>query len=143
MKKAYLLAVLSLAFVLGIGIRAHAQDVDSVIVTVPFEFVAGGATLPAGEYRVGRVEPGANRELAISGYNKRNTFLLATAYETVASNHPTLSFEHVGDKYFLSKIQTLDTVYTMPRLHETLREGQTSTAGAMSSTGTMSSSGSH
>jgi hypothetical protein len=143
MKKAYLLAALSLASVLGIGIRAHAQDIDSVIVTVPFEFVAGGATLPAGEYRVGRVNPGANRELTMSSYNKRDTFLLPTAYETVSSNHPTLSFEHVGDKYFLSKIQTLDTVYTMPKSHETLRQGQTNTAGAMSSPGTMSASGTH
>ena len=86
--------------------------------SVPFEFVAGGATLPAGEYRVSRVNPGANRELAINGNNKGNTFLLPLAFDNGPSNEPTLSFEHVGGKYFLSRIKTLSGVYTMPASRE-------------------------
>jgi len=57
MKKAYLIAVLSLTALFGLGVSASAQDSDSVVVKVPFEFVAGGATLPAGEYRVSLVNP--------------------------------------------------------------------------------------
>ena len=75
MKKSYLTAALMLTSLLGVGISARAQDADAVVVSVPFEFVAGAATLPAGEYRVSRVNPGANRELAINGNNKGNTFL--------------------------------------------------------------------
>ncbi len=52
-----------------VGVSARAQSADAVVVSVPFEFVAGGATLPAGEYRIDRVNPGVNRELAIRGYN--------------------------------------------------------------------------
>jgi len=54
MKKSYLIVVLSLTWLLGLGISAHAQDTEGVRVNVPFEFVAGGTTLPAGTYTVGR-----------------------------------------------------------------------------------------
>jgi hypothetical protein len=118
MKKSYLTALLMLTCLLGVGVSAHAQDADAVIVSVPFEFVAGGATLPAGEYRVSRVNPGVNRELAISGYNKGSAFLLPLAFDNGPADQPTLSFEHVGGKYFLSKIKTLGGVYTMPTSRE-------------------------
>ena len=52
MKKSYLTAVLMFTCVLGVGVSACAQDADAVLVSVPFEFVVGGATLPAGDYRV-------------------------------------------------------------------------------------------
>ena len=70
MKKVYLTAVLILTGLWGMSINAHAQEVDAVVVSVPFEFVAGGATLPAGQYRVSRVSTGVNRELAIRAMTK-------------------------------------------------------------------------
>jgi hypothetical protein len=124
MKKSYLTAVLMSICLLGVGVRARAQDVDAVVVSVPFEFVAGGATLPAGEYRVGRVNPGVNRELAISGYSTGSAFLLPLAFDGRSASGPTLSFEHVGGKYFLSKIKTLGGVYTMPASREMVMLGQ-------------------
>jgi hypothetical protein len=60
MKKSYLTAVLTLTCLLGLGISARAQDTEEVRVNVPFEFVAGGATLPAGTYTAGRVSPGSS-----------------------------------------------------------------------------------
>jgi hypothetical protein len=115
MKKSYFTAVLMLTCLLGIGVSARAQDADAVVASVPFEFVAGGATLPAGEYRISRVNPGTNRELAISGYNKGNAFLLPLAFDEVgaANGQPKLNFEHVGGRYFLTGIKTLDGLYTM------------------------------
>jgi hypothetical protein len=118
MKRLYFTAVLMLTCLLGAGVSARAQDADVVVVSVPFEFVAGGATLPAGEYRISRVNPGVNRELAISGYNKGNAFLLPLAFDDGPAKGPTLSFEHVGGKYFLSRIKTLSGVYTMPASRE-------------------------
>ena len=111
---------------LGVGVSAHAQDADAVVVSVPFEFVAGGATLPAGEYRINRASPGVNRELAIRGYDKGGAFLFPLAFDevTVADNEPTLSFEHVGGKYFLSKIKTLSGIYTMPASREMVMLGK-------------------
>jgi hypothetical protein len=107
-------------------VSARAQDTDAVVVSVPFEFVAGGATLPAGEYRINRASPGVNRELAIRGYDKGGAFLLPLAFDgvTVADNEPTLSFEHVGGKYFLSKIKTLSGIYTMPASREMVMLGK-------------------
>jgi hypothetical protein len=118
MKRLYFTAVLMLTCLLGAGVSARAQDADVVVVSVPFEFVAGGATLPAGEYRISRVNPGVNRELAISGYNKGNAFLLPLAFDDGPAKGPTLSFEHVAGKYFLSRIKTLSGVYTMPASRE-------------------------
>ncbi|HWO28346.1 MAG TPA: hypothetical protein VNO32_06070 [Candidatus Acidoferrum sp.] len=127
MKKSHVTAVLMLTCLFGIGVSARAQDADAVVANVPFEFVAGGATLPAGEYRVSRINPGMNRELAISGYNKGSAFLLPLAFDaaTVADNEPTLSFERVGGKYFLSKIRTLGGVYTIPASREMVMLGKT------------------
>jgi hypothetical protein len=103
---------------LGVGVSARAQDADAVVVSVPFEFVAGKATLPAGEYRVSRTNPGANLELTLSGYKKGTAFLLPQAFDNGPDDKPNLSFERVGGKYFLSKIKTLSGVYTMatPRM---------------------------
>jgi len=124
MKKSYVTAVLMLMCLLGVGVSARAQDADAVVVSVPFEFVAGGATLPAGEYRVSRANPGVNRELAISGYNKGNAFLQPVAFDDGAASGPTLSFEHVGGKYFLSRIKTLSGMYTMPASREMVMLGK-------------------
>ena len=136
MKKSYLIAVLMLTCVLGVGVSARAQDADAVVVNVPFEFVAGGATLPAGEYRVDRLNPGANRELAIRGYGKGGAFILPVAFDGVATDQPTLSFEHVGGKYFLSRIKTLEGVYTMAASREMIMLGRMNTPSALSSSGT-------
>ena len=58
MKKSFFTVVLTMTCLLGLGISAHAQDASGVVVKVPFEFVAGAKTLPAGTYSVGRVSPG-------------------------------------------------------------------------------------
>ena len=137
MKKSYLTAVLMLTCLLGVGVGARAQDADAVVVSVPFEFVAGGATLPAGEYRVSRVNPGVNRELGISGYNKGNAFVLPLAFDDGSANQPTFSFAHVGGKYFLTRIKTLSGIYTLPATPEMVMLGKTNS----SSPSTSSASG--
>jgi hypothetical protein len=139
MKKSYLTALLMLTCLLGVGVSAHAQDADAVVVSVPFEFVAGGTTLPAGEYRVSRVNPGVNRELAISGYNKGNAFVLPLAFDNGSAKQPTFSFEHVGGKYFLTTIETLNGIYTLPPTREMVMLAQMNTP----SPSTSSASGSH
>jgi hypothetical protein len=136
MKKSYVMAVLMLTCLLGMRVSAHAQDVDAVVVTVPFEFVAGGATLPAGEYRVSRTNPGVNRELTISGYNKGGAFMLPAAFDAATGAEPTLSFERVGGKYFLTRIKTLSGIYTMPASREKVMLGQANPPSTPSPSGT-------
>jgi hypothetical protein len=133
MKKSTLTAVLMFTCILGLGVRARAQDADAVLVSVSVEFVVGGATLPAGDYRVSRVYPGANRELAISGNKKGNAFVLPVAFDDGPTNQPTLSFEHVSGKYFLSTIKTPSGVYTMPASREMLMLGKANSPGPSTS----------
>jgi hypothetical protein len=136
MKTSYLTAVLTLTFLLGFGISARAQDVDGVVVTIPFEFVAGGAILPAGEYRINRVSPGVNRPLAIRSYDKGGAFLLPMMFDGDSADQPALSFEHIGGKYFLSSVKTPGGVYTMAMPKAMVALAQVNTQGTVSLSGT-------
>jgi hypothetical protein len=136
MKKAYVTALLTVSCLLGLGISARAQGADEVVVTVPFEFVAGGATLRAGEYGISRINPGVNREIAIHGYNNGSAFLFPMVFDGVSSGQPALTFEHVGGKYFLSKITTLGGVYTIAPPQEKILLGKMNAPGSLSSSGT-------
>jgi hypothetical protein len=110
MKKSYLAAILGLVCVFGLGVRAQAQD-EQVVAKVPFDFVAGGKAMPAGTYNVSRIV-GPQRELVVRG-SDNSAFVLPMVFDGVASDHAGLGFEHVGDSYFLSKIETLGGVYTV------------------------------
>jgi hypothetical protein len=119
MKNSYLTAVLTLSCLLGLGISARAQELDQIAVKVPFEFVAGGQTLPAGTYSVSRASSGDPRSLVIRS-NDNSVFLLPSYFDgdPVSVNggsgdHAQLGFKHVGDKYFLSEVQTLGGVYAL------------------------------
>lgn len=136
MKKSYLIALLTLTCLLGVGLTAHAQDLDRVVVTVPFAFVAGGATLPAGDYTVIRANPGINRELAITGYNNGGAFLLPLAFDPGTSEAPTLSFAQIGGRHYLSKVKTLNGVYTLPLPPAAIALAQTNSQSTLSSSGT-------
>jgi hypothetical protein len=136
MNKSYSIAVLTLTCLLGLGITAHAQDLDRVAVTVPFAFVAGGATLPAGDYSINRANPSVNRELAIIGYNKGSAFMLPMGFDQGASDTPTLSFAHIGGRYYLSKVKTLNGVYTMPLPPAAIALARTNSQSTLSSSGT-------
>lgn len=136
MNKSHLIALLSLICVLGLTISTHAQDADKVVITIPFEFVAGGATLPAGEYRVSLVNRGVTRELAISGYNKGSAFMLPQTFTGAPAKEPTLSFQHIGSRYFLSKVKTLEGVYTMVTPTDNIALAQMKNQTTLSSSGT-------
>jgi hypothetical protein len=120
MKNSYLTVVLTLSCLLGLGLSAHAQDLDKIAANVPFDFVAGGKTLPAGTYSVSRVSPETNPTLVIRSSNDDSVFVIPMFVDRYAApvNGSTatqagLSFEHVGDKYFLSQVETLGGVYAL------------------------------
>src|ERR1700688_2538436 len=136
MNKSYLAAVLIVTCILGLGISARAQDADGVTVTVPFEFVAGSVTLPAGKYRVERVNPGTSRDLVIHSYDNGGTILLPIVFDGAPTDQPTLRFEHVAGRYLLSSVKTPDGVYTVP-----LPRAMVALAKQMKDQGTLSSSG--
>jgi hypothetical protein len=135
MKKAYLTAVLTLTCMLGLGISARAQDTEGVRVNVPFEFVAGGATLPAGTYTVGRLSLEAFSGIAISSYG-HGALVLPIAVDGSRAGQPKLDFEHVGDKYFLTEAGTPGGVYTFALPKAMVALAQAKDQGTVSSGGT-------
>src|SRR5271154_5698343 len=108
MKKQYLAVLFTLICVFGLGLSARAQEQDAVVTNVPFDFVAGGKVLPAGNYRVMRVRPSSgSRDLEISSYETGvSAFVIPTVFDDVQSGHAQLKFDHLGDTYFLHAIKT-------------------------------------
>jgi hypothetical protein len=134
MKKSYLTIALTLTMLLGAGINALAQDSDRVVLKVPFEFVVGAKTFPAGTYTVGRLSPTTSSSLFISSYGD-GAFALPIDTESVPAGPPKLSFEHVGGKYFLSKVETPERVYNLAVSPEMIKLGQVKDNGNPSSAG--------
>jgi hypothetical protein len=135
MKKSYLTVVLTLTCLLGLSGGARAQDASRIVVNVPFDFVAGGETLPAGMYSVSRVSTEAQPDLVIRSDDK-SALLLPIVFDGVPAEQAKLGFEHVGDRYFLSTVETLAGVYRIGIPRAMTRVAQMKDHGAMPSSGT-------
>jgi hypothetical protein len=134
MKKSLSAIVLTLTYLLGLGISARAQNTDKVTVNVPFEFVAAGQTLPAGRYSVSRVSDQALQALVIRS-DDNSAVLLPMFFDGVSADHAELRFEHVGDNYFLSKIETPAGVYAVRTPRAMTQVAQMKDHGTVSSSG--------
>jgi hypothetical protein len=134
MNKSYLTVILTLTCLLGMGASACAQDTEGVVAKVPFEFVAGARTLPAGTYTIGRLSQDAHLGLIIRS-NDNSEFLLPVVVDEACAEKGTLSFQHVGDKYFLTQVDTPAGVYafSIPRAMTIL--AQVKVQGTLSSAG--------
>ena len=121
--KKYAKTIVAIAFLLVLGGAVKAEAQDTIVVKVPFQFVVGGKTLPAGTYTVRNLSlngPGAlqlsNKDLSASMY------VLPYLNESVIGGKPELSFEQVGGQHFLSAIQTAATVYRIPVRDSSVKE---------------------
>jgi hypothetical protein len=116
MKKQYVAVLFTLICAFGLELGARAQEEDTVVAKVPYDFVVGGQVLPAGTYRVSRVHvPSGSRELEISSYETgASVFVIPTVFDGVESESAHLNFAHVGDKYFLNAIETPIGTYAIP-----------------------------
>ncbi len=94
------------------ALTAHAQEEGKVLVTVPFEFMAGSKTLPAGTYTIGRLSLDTRSALVISS-RTNGSFVMPAAFDGAAGDKVRLSFEHVGETYLLSKVATEIGTYTI------------------------------
>src|ERR1700739_3656568 len=110
--------LLILTSLCGLVVGARAETRPEVIVTIPYAFVAGGRTLPAGRYTVNRLSDDRRSGLSIVSYEQRSgIFVLTTQFENQPADDAKVRFERVGDMYYLSSIQTLDGVYTVSLPH--------------------------
>ena len=138
--KTYSVVSIALLCLCGMAVSAHAQEEGTVVANVPFDFIAGGKTLPAGKYTVRRTSFDTTSALIITD-RKHSAFLLAANFDDAAADNFKISFEHVGDTYLLSKVATPIGTYTI----DTGRELSTLTRLAQTKTHTgsmgMTSSG--
>ena len=135
MKKSVFTVVLAMTCLLGLGISAHAQDASRVVVKVPFEFVAGDKTVHAGTYSIGRVSPATHAVIIAGKDNGAFALVLPIVPDENSAGRTELSFEHVGDKYFLSKVDTPAGVYTLLTPRAMTKLAQMNDHGVTSSSG--------
>jgi hypothetical protein len=98
------LLAIALALPLLITAAASAQTVH-MRVSVPFNFIAVGATLPAGEYDIQSL--GADEKMLVIRNLKSASGILvfSNSCESLnASSRTKLVFHRYGDRYFLSEL---------------------------------------
>jgi len=106
---------------LGAG-DAQALSSEAVRANVPFAFTVGGATLPAGEYRVSYDDVEVAGVLAIRSQDGRHhAFVMAEPVDAAkATGEPRLVFEREGSSYRLAEViapatrAELDVLKTQP-----------------------------
>ena len=104
--------LVAVTFLLGLSVAANAEIRGAVVVTLPFEFVVSGTTLPAGTYTVNRLSEQPFDVLMLTSTDKsRSIFVRHIEMEDASDSNPKLSFNKVGEQHFLSAIQTQDYVY--------------------------------
>ena len=88
-----------------------AQAQETMVVDIPFAFVAGNATLPAGEYRVQKLD-GNSGVLLIHCWDANASAFVIT--QAVQPNEPPsvskLIFNRYDNRYFLSQVWTAGSI---------------------------------
>lgn len=128
--------LLTITSLFGLALGARAETHREVVVNIPYDFVAGGRTLPAGTYTVSRLSDNRLAGLSINNYETRSGVLvLANQFEGRPGDNGKVSFERVGGMYFLHSIETLDGVYTWPLPHSALLMAKSAHTDNMSASG--------
>jgi len=105
----------------GGAIRANAQALaeGTIEADVPFAFIVGEKTFPAGKYTLKRADDTNPGVLEIQNDSGRGTifFDVETAQTNENPRQTKLVFEKIGDQYFLSEIWASDTNvgYRLPK----------------------------
>jgi hypothetical protein len=97
--------------VAGLLVPARAQEAK-VIVTIPFEFIVGTQTLPAGSYTVGNSSAGPYSALFLASH-KQGIFLFPSSFDVKRLEKASLTFDQVGEKHLLKQIETPQGIYTI------------------------------
>ena len=85
---------------------AFADQRDTTTSTIPFDFVVGNTSFPAGTYSISRAFDDPSGELLIRSKDGTTAaFFHATTFEPSGSNGEVkLKFRHEGDQYFLMEV---------------------------------------
>jgi hypothetical protein len=108
-KRAFVTATL---FVLSIIVAAQvAQAEQPMLVNIPFEFVAGTVTLPAGEYRIQKLDRNSG-VLLINRMDPNASVMVVTfaAQAKELQSESKLVFNRYDNRYFLSQVWTAGSI---------------------------------
>ena len=97
-----------LALLSALGATSFAQSARRTVVQIPFDFVVGGKTLPAGRYRVAPIGSSAYATWEVRG-TSRNAGAIAMTTSIgggSARNESRLVFRKEGGTYFLAEVWT-------------------------------------
>lgn len=132
--KKYFIGVLAAVFgMAAFAVAGKATTSDQLVVNVPYEFVVGGKTLPAGTYRLTRLSDSNVGELALVNVDKHASVLLnASEWEDVRGDKPELRFQQIAGQHFLSGIETAEHVFNIPVSKSAVMEAMKSHQGSTS-----------
>ena len=119
------LAIMMLLAVLVVGAQAQTSSAQKVNASIPFTFIAGKTTLPAGKYTITVVNPSSDRKiLQIRSLNGRSSVMVQTTTTSgQASDDAKLVFERDGDRYVFLQAQLAgDTTRLAAVRHKEPRE---------------------
>jgi hypothetical protein len=92
----------------GVVANAQVESVPEIEANVPFSFVVGDTTLPAGKYQIRTIDDGANVVLEIRSENGRTAVVFDTVQAQLEGDriqHKTeLVFDKVDDLHFLTQV---------------------------------------
>jgi len=104
-RAAGILSILVMLAAFATNSSAHARATSTVVFNVPFNFVVGGKTLPAGEYIVVRSTLNSNDILSLHRLDNNEGVYVLTS--TIRSNQiqddAKLVFNRYQDQYFLEE----------------------------------------
>jgi len=112
MKKFLLTTLIMIAGLFTLVSGAWAQT-GTVVAHIDEDFVAGGATLPAGTYRVFEGPSAAGQTLTLQG-EKGSVFLIPSTLDHASPGQLQVKLRRAGDVYYLSEVATELGVYTFP-----------------------------
>lgn len=109
--------LLSLLIILGGCLTALADSEHTTVTTVPFEFVVGNQTLPAGTYTISQVSMGGKIVLRVRNNDGKGSLFIIPVVTDPFVNRPgtRMVFDHTATKYFLTNIVSDDRSFIFAR----------------------------
>jgi hypothetical protein len=123
MKDKFAKVLFTLICFLVFGLTAEADIRGQISVTLPFEFVVDGETLPPGTYTLSTFTDDKFDGLILSNYDHQiSVFVHPVEIKGAAADKPRVSFQRVGNQLFLTRIQTAYDVYNIAVPHSAIIE---------------------
>jgi hypothetical protein len=95
-----------LSLIIAATCAAHAQPSRRVVVNVPFDFIVGKQSMPAGTYTVRQLNQQGARVLLVERADRSAACLVQanTVEAAKAAGHGRLEFHRYGNNYFLFRV---------------------------------------